>query len=89
MLTPPALIERFNREIEPKGTESMKVILVFLLWCGLFVLSWPIAALALFLAPIVWLLFLPLRLIGICFESVFALLRAVLFLPARILGHRS
>ena len=49
---------------------------------------YPIAILALFLWPIVWLLSLPLRLIGITLEAVFALLRAVLFLPARLLGYR-
>jgi len=60
----------------------------FLLWCVLFVLCWPLAIMALFLWPIVWLLCLPFRLIGISVEAVFALLRAVLMLPARILGMR-
>jgi hypothetical protein len=67
----------------------MKVILVFIVWCILFVLCWPIALLALLLFPIVWLLSLPFRLIGITFDALFALLRAVLFLPTRIIGHRS
>jgi hypothetical protein len=66
----------------------MKVLLLFIAWCILFVLSWPIAFLALMAAPIVWFLSLPLRLIGVCVESILALLRAVLFLPARVLGHR-
>ena len=57
-------------------------------WCLLFVLSWPIALLALVLAPLVWLISLPLRLIGITFEAVFSLLRALLMLPARLLGHK-
>jgi hypothetical protein len=60
----------------------------FVLWCLLFLLSWPIALLALLLWPFVWLISLPFRLVGITVEAVFAFLRAVLFLPARILGHR-
>jgi hypothetical protein len=66
----------------------MKVLLLLITWCVLFVLSWPIALLALIAAPIVWFLSLPLRLIGVCVESILALLRAVLLLPARVLGHR-
>lgn len=57
-------------------------------WLLLFVLCWPVALLALVLFPVVWLLSLPLRLVGITLEAVFALLRAVLMLPARLLGHR-
>lgn len=60
----------------------------FLLWCLLFVLCWPLALLALVLWPLVWLLTLPLRLLGIAVEGVFALLRAVVMLPARVLGGR-
>ena len=66
----------------------MKVLLFFIGWCLLFVWSWPIALLALVLAPLVWLLSLPLRLLGLTLEAVFALLRAVLMLPARLLGAR-
>jgi hypothetical protein len=66
----------------------MKALLVFIAWCVLFVLCWPVALLALVLWPLVWLISLPLRLIGITLEAVFALLRALLFLPARLLGHR-
>ncbi|RVU45180.1 hypothetical protein [Rubrivivax rivuli] len=66
----------------------MKTLLVFFVWCALFVLSWPVALLALVLAPLIWLITLPLRLIGIVFEGVFALLRAIVLLPARLLGHR-
>ncbi len=66
----------------------MKLLLFFIGWCLLFVLCWPIALLALFLAPLVWLISLPFRLIGIGFEAVFALIRALLMLPARLLGHR-
>jgi hypothetical protein len=67
---------------------AMKVLLLIIAWCVLLALSWPIALVALIAAPIVWLLSLPLRLIGVCVESILALLRAVLLLPARVLGHR-
>jgi hypothetical protein len=59
-----------------------------LLWCVLLVLCWPIAILALILWPLVWLLSIPFRLVGLSFEAVFALLRSILFLPARVLGYR-
>lgn len=59
-----------------------------LLWLILFVLCWPVALLALVLWPIIWLLLLPFRLVGIAVEGVFALLRALLFLPARVIGGR-
>jgi hypothetical protein len=57
----------------------------FLLWCILFVLCWPLALLALVLYPVVWLLALPFRLLGIAVGGVFALLHAILTLPVRIL----
>jgi hypothetical protein len=60
----------------------------FLLWLLLLVVCWPLALLALLLYPIVWLLLLPFRLLGIAVGGVFAFLRAVLFLPARLLGAR-
>ena len=66
----------------------MTSLATLLLWCLLFVLCWPLALLALALWPIVWLVCLPFRLVGITFEALFALLRAVLFLPARVLGSR-
>ncbi len=66
----------------------MNAFLVFLVWCLLFVLSWPLALLALVAWPFVWLVTLPFRLLGITVEAVFALLRAVLLLPARVLGAR-
>lgn len=67
----------------------MKPLLLFVAWCILFVLAWPVAVLAVLLFPVVWLLSLPFRLIGITLDAAFALLRAILFLPARVLGHRS
>jgi hypothetical protein len=63
-------------------------MLAFIGWCLLLVLCWPLALLALLLWPIVWLISLPFKLVGITFEALFAFLRAVLFLPARVLGHR-
>ena len=66
----------------------MKTLFGFLVWCLLFVLCWPIALAVLVLWPLVWLLTLPFRLIGIAFEALFAALRALLFLPARLLGAR-
>lgn len=61
-------------------------MLKFLLWLLLFFCCWPLALLAIVLYPIVWLILLPFRLIGIAFEGVFELLRAVVLLPARVLG---
>ncbi len=58
----------------------------FLLWCVLFVLCWPLALLALLLWPLVWLITLPFRLLGIAVDGVFGLLRAIVMLPARVLG---
>jgi hypothetical protein len=58
----------------------------FLLWCLLFVLCWPLALLALILYPIVWLLLLPFRLVGIAVHGVLALVTAVILFPARLLS---
>ena len=66
----------------------MRTLLALVGWCLLFVLCWPLALLVLVLWPVIWLLSLPFRLIGITFEALFALLRAVLLLPARLLGYR-
>jgi hypothetical protein len=60
----------------------------FLLWLLLLFLCWPIAVLGLVRFPLVWLLLLPLRLLGIAVDGVFQLFRAVITLPARILGMR-
>ena len=61
----------------------------FLLWCVLFVISWPIAIAALVLYPIVWLLLLPFRIVGIAVGGVLELLWAILTLPARLLRPRA
>jgi hypothetical protein len=58
----------------------------FLLWCVLLILCWPLALLALVLYPLVWILLLPFRLVGIAVDGVFELLRAIITLPARIVG---
>ena len=57
----------------------------FILWLILLVICWPLALLALLLYPIVWLLLLPFRLLGIAVDAVFQLLKAILMLPARVL----
>jgi hypothetical protein len=67
---------------------AMTFVLVVLAWCVLFVLAWPVAVLAFLLLPLLWLLALPFRAVAVVFEALFAFLKAVLFLPARLLGHR-
>ena len=61
-------------------------MITFLTWLVLFVLCWPLALFALLLYPIVWVLLLPFRLVGLAVNGVLDLLRAVLSLPARLLG---
>ncbi len=57
----------------------------FLLWCILLVLCWPLAIAALVLYPLVWVLLLPFRLLGIAVEGMLALIAGIIFLPARVL----
>ncbi len=64
----------------------MKLFLCLIAWCLLLVVCWPLALLALVLFPLVWLIALPFRLAGIVVGAVFALLKAVLYLPARLLS---
>jgi hypothetical protein len=64
----------------------MKIIGIFLLWCLLLAVCWPLALLALVLAPLVWLIALPFRLVGLCVSATFAFVKALLFLPSRALG---
>ena len=61
-------------------------MLKFLLWCLLLVVCWPVALLALVLYPVVWLLLLPFRVLGIAVDGVLELLRAIVTFPARVLG---
>lgn len=65
----------------------MKVLLVLLLWVIVLVLAWPLALLVLFVWPILWLLSIPFRIVGALMEALVALVRAILFLPARLLGE--
>ncbi len=61
-------------------------MLKFVVWCILFILCWPLALVALIAYPFVWLILLPFRLLGIAVDAVFELLKAILLLPARLLG---
>jgi hypothetical protein len=61
-------------------------MLKFLLWCILLVICWPLAVLALLLYPIVWLLLLPFRIVGIAVGGALGILRAIFMLPARVLS---
>jgi hypothetical protein len=77
-----------GREISGAGLQDQyaTAMIKFLLWLLLLVLCWPLAVVALILYPFVWLLLLPFRLVGIVFEGVFALIRALFLLPGRVLG---
>jgi hypothetical protein len=66
----------------------VKVLLVFVAWPVLLLLCWPFVLLALVLAPLLWLIALPFCVAGLVLAACFALLKALLFLPARILGYR-
>jgi hypothetical protein len=63
-------------------------MLSFLVWVLLLMVCWPIALLALLIYPVVWLLLLPFRLLGIGVDAVFSLLKGIVLLPARVLGQR-
>ena len=81
-----------------EGVDAVKIVrhrilvmnlgLTFLIWMVLFVLCWPLALLALVLFPVVWLLALPFRLIGMTVDAVFTLVKSILLLPARLLGWK-
>jgi len=89
-------IDRRRAVVHPRQTEgetafteaAMKVLILFVAWLILLALSWPLAILALVIAPLVWLIALPFRLLGVVVGATFALIRSLVFLPARILGHR-
>jgi hypothetical protein len=66
----------------------MSFVLVVLAWCLLFVLAWPLAVMAIVLLPLLWLLSIPFRIFGALLEGVLAFIKALFFLPARILGYR-
>jgi hypothetical protein len=63
-------------------------MVTFLLWCLLLVVCWPLALLALVIYPLVWLILLPFRVVGIAVGGVLELLKAIIFLPARVIGGR-
>lgn len=63
-------------------------MLKFLLWLILFVLCWPVALLGLLLYPVVWLVLLPFRLVGVVVTGVFTFIKAIIMLPSRLLGQK-
>jgi hypothetical protein len=67
----------------------MKLLVTLLLWTLLLVLCWPLALLVLLAWPFLWLLSIPFRIVGALLEALIALVKAILFLPARILGYRA
>ena len=67
----------------------MKLLILFVAWCILLVLCWPVALLSAVLLPVVWTLSIPLRVIAALVHGVVALIKAVVLLPARLLGYRS
>ncbi len=83
-----AASQELHVELSTQVCLFMKTFLVWIAWCLLFLLCWPVAIAALVLFPLVWLILLPFRLLGLTVAAGFALVRAVLFLPARLLGAR-
>jgi hypothetical protein len=67
----------------------MKTLMIVVVWCLLLVVCWPLALLAIVLWPLLWVVSLPFRLVAITCDAVFALLKAVLMLPPRLLGYRA
>jgi uncharacterized membrane protein YgaE (UPF0421/DUF939 family) len=67
----------------------VRLLVLLVLWCILLVLSWPVALAVLVLAPLMWLVAISFRIVGVCLRAVFALLMSLLFLPARVLGYRA
>ena len=63
-------------------------VLTVIAWCLLFVIAWPIAIALVFLLPLLWLLSIPFRIFGVLLGAVLAFIKALLYLPARLLGHR-
>ncbi len=66
----------------------MRFLFVMLLWAIVLVLCWPVALVLLVLWPILWLLSIPFRIIGALMDGIIALIKAILLLPARMLGYR-
>ena len=66
----------------------MKILLILILWATLLVLCWPIAILVILLWPLLWLLSIPFRIVETLMNAILALVKSVLFLPARMLGYK-
>lgn len=66
----------------------MRTLLTLILWALLLAVCWPLAVLVLVLWPFLWLLSIPFRIVGILMDAILAFVRTVLFLPARLLGHK-
>lgn len=66
----------------------MRLLLVLLLWALLLAVCWPLALLILVFWPVLWLLSIPFRVVGLLMEALLALVKTLLFLPARLLGYR-
>jgi hypothetical protein len=66
----------------------MKLLLILLLWALLLVLCWPVALVMFIALPFLWLLSIPFRIVGVVMEALLALVKAILFLPARLLGQK-
>jgi|SRR6185312_3319645 len=82
--------QRENIELEAARLRiHAETMFTFLIWCVLLVICWPLALVALFLYPVVWLLLLPFRIVGIAVGGILELVKAVIFLPARVLRGRA
>ena len=66
----------------------MKMLVALIAWCILLAVAWPLALVVLVLFPVLWLLSIPLRIVGALLEGLVALVKALFLLPARLLGHR-
>lgn len=66
----------------------MRFLTLTVLWCLLLVVAWPLALVLLVLMPLLWLLSIPFRIFGALLDGLIAFIRALFFLPARLLGHR-
>jgi hypothetical protein len=66
----------------------MNMLILFIVWCALAVLAWPLVLLALVMLPLLWLIALPFRLVGLMVSSAFIFVRTLLLLPSRLLGYR-
>lgn len=66
----------------------MSFVLALFAWCVLFVVAWPLAVMAIVFLPLLWLLSIPFRIFGALVEAMLAFIKAIFFLPARILGYR-